>query len=120
MLDEVLQHFPDQTSGTHPVATNSGDDGGKAFWRELLYTIVISPKGRRYVQALPSEPADILHVGVCKTLAIPPVRFRRYELSETVTRMARRAGSLERGRAALDARQQQRQEQRDAVREAMQ
>lgn len=84
------------------VSIKQGDGSAHMMTRELLYKVFISPRGREYTHALPTEAADLLHVGVCDSLGVPPVRLIRVSRSLVVKRCARALNRAERIRQARE------------------
>lgn len=75
---------------------------GNVGWREQTALIFISPKGERYVQAKPSEKADL--IGVSKTLGIPDFRMRLYETSAVARKVKRDEKLIKHGTKLLEVR----------------
>jgi predicted PP-loop superfamily ATPase len=80
------------------IKAKGDDDGRVMHWRECKALIFVSPKGREYVRALDTEPADLImsykHYG--------KVRLRRYAHSRVAREVAHEAVQAERGQAAVE------------------
>ena len=74
-------------------------DVGNMAWREEIAHIYVSPKGNKYVQAKPSQKADLIRS--FSALGLPSMRLVRYA-PETVERKVKaEARVVERGQASL-------------------
>lgn len=75
---------------------------GNVGWREQTALIFISPKGVRYVQAKPSEKADL--IALSKVPGIPDYRMRLYETSAVARKVKQDEKLIKHGTKLLEVR----------------
>jgi hypothetical protein len=84
-----------------PVVVNV-EGVGNVPWREEVATTYVSPKGERYVQAKPSEKADLIVTS--KYEGIPDFRMKLYETSAVARRVKHEEKLIKHGTKIIEHR----------------